>query len=58
MLADKAYCGHALRKELKKYKIAIPKKMKKWRQMVVHTSIVMPTAIGTLLSGALHRYTL
>ncbi len=50
VLADKAYSGHALRNELKRkgIKTVIPQNpMKKWQQMVVRNSIVMPTAIAT-----------
>jgi transposase len=56
VLADKAYSGHALRNELKSRGIKtviLENQMRKWRRMVVHSSIVMRTAIATLLSGVL-----
>ena len=56
VLADKACSGHALRNELKSKAIkpSFPEnQMKKRRQMVVHGSIVMLTAIATLLNVVL-----
>lgn len=50
VLADKAYSGRALRNELKNkgIKAVIPRKLnEKWLQTVVHSSIVMRTAIVT-----------
>ncbi|SPW28359.1 Transposase and inactivated derivatives [Edwardsiella tarda] len=56
VLADKAYSGHALRNELKSRGIKpsfLANQMRKWRQMVVHSSIVMLTVIAMLLNVAL-----
>lgn len=55
VLADKAYSGHALRNELKNKGIkplSLANQMRKWRQMVVHSSIVILTVIAMLLNVA------
>lgn len=56
VVADKAYSGHMLRNELKNkgIKAVIPRKqMRNWHRMGVQSSIVMCTAIATLLSDVL-----
>ena len=56
VLANKAYSGHALHNELKHKGIKLSsliKQMRKWRQMVVHGSMVMITVIAMLLNVTL-----